>query len=77
MKKVTDGVHQNIFQESISTHSDLLSNNTLYNGNYIGNFPGGKAFGIGKNKQDSIGLNTRLLVKGANRMAPVLSEELK
>jgi outer membrane receptor protein involved in Fe transport len=46
--------------------------NTLYNGNYISNFLGGKEFQVGKSKQNVIGLNTRLLVKGGNRMTPIL-----
>jgi len=30
---------------------------------------------MGKNKQDILGLNTRLLARGGNRMTPVLLEE--
>ncbi|KPL25895.1 MAG: hypothetical protein AMS23_04140, partial [Bacteroides sp. SM1_62] len=49
--------------------------NTLYNGNYISNFLGGKEFHMGKNKQDIFGVNARLLVKGGNRLTPILLEE--
>jgi hypothetical protein len=57
--------------------ADGKTYNTLYNGNYIYNFLGGKEFRVGKNKQDIIGFNTRLLLKGGNRMTPILYEESK
>ena len=55
--------------------ADGQTYNTLYNGNYIGNLLGGKEFRMGKNEQDILGFNIRLLMKGGNRMTPVLLEE--
>lgn len=45
--------------------------NTLFNSKYIYNFVGGKEFKVGKNKQNIIGANIRLIWRGGYRTTPV------
>jgi len=61
--------------ESKYKPADGHTYNTLYNGNYIINLLGGKEISVGKNHQNLIGFNTRILLKGGNRTTPILLEE--
>lgn len=45
--------------------------NTRFNGNHVVNFLGGKEFAVGKNKNNVLGFNVRLLWAGGNRYTPV------
>lgn len=45
--------------------------NTYYNTRYISNIIGGKDFPVGKNKINSIGINSRLILRGGYRYTPV------
>ena len=45
--------------------------NTRYNSNYLVNALGGKEFKVGKNKQNVISTNMRLMLRGGYRTIPV------
>lgn len=45
--------------------------NTLYNGNYVVNMTGGKDFTVGKEKNKTLGISSRLLIMGGNRTTPI------
>jgi hypothetical protein len=45
--------------------------NTYYNTSYVSNFLAGKDFYFGRNKKNSIGINTKSLVRGGYRYTPV------
>ncbi|HOY08349.1 MAG TPA: TonB-dependent receptor [Saprospiraceae bacterium] len=50
---------------------DNVWRSTRYNRNYVFNFLIGKEWQVGKNKQNTLGLNTRLSYQGGNRYSPV------
>lgn len=45
--------------------------NTRYNGNYAASLTGGKDFYFGKQKQYSIGINSKILFAGGQRLTPI------
>jgi hypothetical protein len=45
--------------------------NSRFNGNHVVNFLGGKEFKVGRNKNNVLGLNLRVLWAGGNRYTPV------
>jgi hypothetical protein len=45
--------------------------NTYYNTNYISNFLAGKDFNFGRGKRNTIGINTKSLIRGGYRYTPV------
>lgn len=50
---------------------DRRQYNTYYNTRFISNVIAGKEFPVGKNKRNSIGLNSRLILRGGYRYTPV------
>ena len=50
---------------------DSVFYNTIYNSHYIFNFLGGKEFPVGRSGNITLGLNTRLYLKGGNRVTPI------
>lgn len=63
------------FFESKYTMPDGIERNTAYNSNYVTNFVGGKEFRVGKNKQNILGTNIRLIWRGGYRTIPIDLEE--
>lgn len=52
-----------------------IERNTKFNGNYIVNVIGGKEFaGLGKNKNQTLGLNAKLFVGGGKKIIPLLRD---
>ena len=51
--------------------ADSVFYNTAYNSHYIFNCLGGKEFKIGQSGNITLGLNTRLYLKGGNRITPI------
>ena len=51
-----------------------MKRNTVFDGGYIFNIIGGKEFAIG-NKHKTIGVNSRLIMSGGKRTAPILLAE--
>ena len=45
--------------------------NSYYNTRYISNIIGGKDFPVGRNKRNSIGINSRFILRGGYRYTPV------
>ncbi len=60
--------------ESKYTGIDGVKRNTVFNGGYIFNVIGGKEFVLG-NKNRTIGLNSRLIMAGGKRTAPIMLNE--
>ena len=50
---------------------DMQWHNTYYNSRYALNFLGGKDFHVGRNRQNIIGINAKLLSRGGYRYTPV------
>lgn len=61
--------------ESKYTMPDGIERNTFFNNNYIFNLTGGKEFKVGKDKQNILGLNGRIIWKGGNRAIPINLEK--
>ncbi|MDH5366547.1 MAG: TonB-dependent receptor [Cyclobacteriaceae bacterium] len=57
--------------ESKYTMPDGIERNTLFNSKYIYNLVGGKEFEVGKNKQNILGINLRMMWRGGYRTIPV------
>ena len=53
------------------TALDGIERNTRFNGNYIFNVLGGKEFKVGKERNNVIGLNMKLVWAGGNRYTPI------
>ena len=56
--------------ESKYTGADGIKRNTRFNGNFVFNFLGGKEFKVGRNKNNLIALNSRVIWAGNNRIIP-------
>jgi len=50
---------------------DKIERNTVYNSNFITNLIGGKEFKVGGQKQNVLGVNSRIIWKGGNRKIPI------
>ena len=50
---------------------DGIERNTAYNGNYVFNLLGGKEFRVGRNGQNRIGVNGRIIWRGGYRFVPI------
>lgn len=61
--------------ESLYTIPGFEERNSIFNGKHIYNFIGGKEYSVGKNKQNIIGVNVRLIWRGGFRTIPVDIEE--
>ena len=61
--------------ESKYTMPDFEERNTTFNSGYICNLVGGKEFLVGKNKQNIIGTNLRVIWRGGYRTIPLNLEE--
>ncbi|WP_439881167.1 TonB-dependent receptor [Pontibacter sp. MBLB2868] len=57
--------------ESKYTAADGVERSTRFNGQYIVNFLAGKEFKVGRNKQNLISTNIKLMAAGGNRYTPV------
>jgi hypothetical protein len=57
--------------ESKYTMPDGIERNTLFNSKYIFNLVGGKEFKVGRNKQNILGANIRMMWRGGYRVIPV------
>ncbi|MEM6641772.1 MAG: TonB-dependent receptor, partial [Bacteroidota bacterium] len=57
--------------ESKYTGADGIERNTQFAGGFIFNVIGGKEFQVGKNGNNSIGLNVRFISAGGKRQAPI------
>ncbi|MBC5992750.1 TonB-dependent receptor [Pontibacter cellulosilyticus] len=57
--------------DSKYTALDGVERNTRFNGNHIVNLLGGKEFKVGKNKQNLISTNLKLMWAGGNRYTPI------
>ncbi|HLF33926.1 MAG TPA: TonB-dependent receptor [Cyclobacteriaceae bacterium] len=57
--------------ESKYTMPDGIERNTLFNSKYIYNIVGGKEFEVGREKQNLIGANFRMIWRGGYRTVPV------
>ncbi|MFC5271843.1 TonB-dependent receptor [Adhaeribacter terreus] len=53
------------------TALDGIERNTRFNGNYILNMLGGKEFKVGKDRNNVIGLNMKMVWAGGNRYTPI------
>jgi hypothetical protein len=53
------------------TAGDKRRYNTYYNTRYISNIIAGKDFPVGRNKRNSIGINSRFMLRGGYRYTPV------
>lgn len=51
--------------------ADNIWRNTTYNVNYVVNALGGKEFVVGKKKNNSIGVNAKIIWRGGNRVTPI------
>jgi len=56
--------------ESKYTGADRIKRDTRFNGNFVANLMGGKEFKVGKNKNNLVALNARMIWAGNNRMTP-------
>lgn len=57
--------------DSKYTGADGVWRDTRFNGRYIVNFAGGRELKMGKNGQNALGINTRIILAGGKRQAPV------
>jgi len=57
--------------DSKYTGGDGIERNTLFNQNYVVNLLYGKEWKIGNNKNNLLGMNSRLFLHGGNRTSPV------
>jgi len=64
----------NSFYEAKYSGYDGIERDTKYNGNYIFNLLGGREFAL---KQNTLGINTRLILAGGLRDNPVLEPRVK
>src|SRR5438445_6478977 len=51
--------------------ADNVWRNTAYNVNYVMNALGGKEFVVGKKKNNTIGVNAKIIWRGGQRITPV------
>lgn len=62
--------------ESNYTALDGVKRNTRFNGNYVLNLIGGKEYtGWGKKRNQTLGLNAKVLVSGGRKIIPLLKDE--
>jgi len=60
------------FYKSLYTGADGVQRSTKFDGGFIYNFLAGKEFSVGKNGNNTIGLNGKLISAGGKRQEPIL-----
>ncbi len=63
-----------VYSSKYKLNKEDIWKNTRYNGNVIVNLSGGKDFKVGKEKQNRLGISTKILTFGGARF-PVLDED--
>ncbi len=73
-KFLTNGFYYTVtssLYQSKYTGRDGIERNTRFNGNFTGNIIAGKEFKVGRNKNNLLGFNTRVIYAGGNRKIPI------
>lgn len=77
-KFLTSGFYYTVtssLYQSKYTGADGIERNTRFNGNFTGNIIAGKEFKVGRNGNNLLGLNTRVIYAGGNRKIPIDLEQ--